>query len=290
MPMTQLVFSIELSLHVVTARVFGLSQNTRTGQYLMCMEYARGGNLEQYPQHSDWHTVFEIANELAEKLYQMHKVGIIHQDLHAGNVVFFSNPKSKPSDIGIWSDLQQTYLYRQRQALRIIDVGLGKAVENWHDNDGVYGRLAYHPPEIFNMQGYTKASDIYCLGTLLWQIVTTVPPQGVANQMCEGREDGLREDLIPGAPEGYNDIIRMCWEQDPSNRPNISTVSILFTMMRSDSDKTAIPFSRETKAFIKKRRAAHAKEIKKKDSFAFVSNASRFTTREELEQIINSQC
>ncbi|RUS30073.1 hypothetical protein BC938DRAFT_479882 [Jimgerdemannia flammicorona] len=69
----ELVFSIELSLHVVTARVFGLSQNTRTGQYLMCMEYARGGNLEQYPQHSDWHTVFEIANELAEKLYQMHK-------------------------------------------------------------------------------------------------------------------------------------------------------------------------------------------------------------------------
>src|SRR5947209_2438298 len=46
------------------------------------------------------------------------------------------------------------------------------------------------------------------LGTLLWQLIVGVPPQGVASVAVKHNRNGLREELIPGAPTAFNDIIR----------------------------------------------------------------------------------
>lgn len=52
----------------------------------------------------------------------------------------------------------------------ILDMGLGKVIANandsYEDKDGHYGRLPYLPPEVFRQEPYTKASDVYCFGTL----------------------------------------------------------------------------------------------------------------------------
>ncbi|RUS17257.1 kinase-like domain-containing protein, partial [Endogone sp. FLAS-F59071] len=87
--------------------------------------------------------------------------GIAHGDLHPGNVLFHH------ADIPF-----------------VVDVAWGDATARLHNDPGVYGSLAYLPPELFRnpRRPYTRQSDVYCLGILLWQIITGVPPRGHAGE------------------------------------------------------------------------------------------------------------
>ena len=126
----------------------------------MVMQLADVGSLEKQPcdQDGDWYTAFTYAIKLSSRLASLHNMGFCHKDLHAGNVVF----------------------HKFHTAL-LIDVGLSQSVENANSEKGVYGRLAYLPPEVFEGEQYTQKSDIYCLGTLLWQLIVGIPPQADAS-------------------------------------------------------------------------------------------------------------
>ncbi|RUS23006.1 kinase-like domain-containing protein [Endogone sp. FLAS-F59071] len=269
----EVVFSSQLSYikHTVpvTTTVFGLSQNN-SNELMMVMEYGTHGNMEQMSRASTWNRITDVAIELTRRLQVMHQYGVIHQDLHPGNIVFV------------------------KEFPRFIDVGLSKAVEDWKEIGGVYGRLNYHPPEVFQRKPYTKESDIYCLATLLWQSVTGVPPRGVA-AMGEIREDGLREDLIPGAPTGFNDIFKRCWDPEPSKRP---TAEELYELVMACRRKNKLfPQSRvqkylspETEAFIAECKANYQEEMSRSDSESFyfhsMCNSSQFSSHVELEKSV----
>ena len=168
-----------------TMEVVGLSQHPETREYLMAMQYADMGTLEKQPcePDADWYTVLTYATKLASRLASLHEMGFLHQDLHPGNVVL-----------------------HRLHIIHLIDVGISQAVQEACSEDGVYGRLEYLPPEVFQKdKQYTVKSDIYCLGTLLWQLVVGVSPQGIASS------DKLREKLIPDAPIIFNNAIKSCW-------------------------------------------------------------------------------
>ena len=153
----------------------------------MIMQFADMGTLENRPCAIDgnWYTALTYATKLASRLASLHEMGFSHKDLHAGNVVFHKD-----------------------HAALLIDIGLSRGVEEAHSEEGVYGREAYLPPEIFEFKDYTQKSDIYCLGTLLWQLIVGVPPQGVASM--DAIHSNLDDLLIPGAPIGFNNIIQSC--------------------------------------------------------------------------------
>ncbi|RUS29268.1 kinase-like domain-containing protein [Jimgerdemannia flammicorona] len=205
--------------------IIGLSYQENTAKYLIVMEFAQGGSLEQHfhnvTKATSWVEIYNLARWLTQNLYSLHYVGLMHHDLHPSNVVF------------------------PDRTTRIIDVGLAKVIANstTNDNDdpndprGCYGRLAYFPPECFSGEPYTTASDIYCLGTILWQIVSHVPPRGTAGALF--RKDGLREDPVPGTPTGYQDIINECWSVDPDKRPTAGDVQRrIQNMMRTGPGAT----------------------------------------------------
>ena len=175
----QLVLNVHLSYCGDTAptmRIVALSQHPETGQLLMIMQFADDGTLEMRPCESNdtWYFALSYATKLSSRLAHLHEMGFSHSDLHPGNVVF---------------DKKYTTF--------LIDVGLSRAAEDSQPKDSVYGRLAYLPPESFeNKKRYTQKSDIYCLGTLLWQLVVGVPPRGVASSAVTN-PDGQREELIP---------------------------------------------------------------------------------------------
>ncbi|PKK66968.1 kinase-like protein, partial [Rhizophagus irregularis] len=72
---------------------------------------------------------------------------IIHRDLHSGNIFFNYH----------------TY---------IGDLGMSKSATESTDNDENYGIIPYMAPEIFRGQKYTKASDIYSFGMIMWEFMT----------------------------------------------------------------------------------------------------------------------
>lgn len=199
--------------------MFGLSKHEETGKYLMVMEYAELGSLEQQlcstTEVGSWHHIYKMAYSICYDLAQLHSVGLVHNNLHPGNIVFKNHKYDS----------------------RIIDIGLAKVIgdhlaESTTEQEGFYGRLAYLPPECFNGEPYTSASDIYCLGTIMWQLVSHVPPRGTAGEIF--RADRRREDPVPGTPPEFQNVIDSCWKLNPINRPSAEKVLKYLFKLKKD--------------------------------------------------------
>ncbi|RIA86865.1 kinase-like domain-containing protein, partial [Glomus cerebriforme] len=78
-------------------------------------------------------------------------------------------------------------------------------------------------PEIFRGQKYTKASDIYSLGMIMWEIMTPFWDRNHDTELIIEICDGLRPPIITNEPEdcNYIDLMKKCWHSDPNKRPTI---------------------------------------------------------------------
>ncbi|POG71983.1 kinase-like domain-containing protein [Rhizophagus irregularis DAOM 181602=DAOM 197198] len=77
-------------------------------------------------------------------------------------------------------------------------------------------------PEIIQGKKYTKASDVYSFGMIMWELMTGRRPfwdryhnTELIIQIC----DGLRPPIVTNAPEGYIELMQECWHHDPKKRP-----------------------------------------------------------------------
>ncbi|PKB99390.1 kinase-like protein [Rhizophagus irregularis] len=77
-------------------------------------------------------------------------------------------------------------------------------------------------PEIFKGKKYTKESDIYSFGMIMWEFMTSRRPfwnrshdAELIIEIC----DGLRPPIVTNAPEGYIELMKECWHSDPNKRP-----------------------------------------------------------------------
>ncbi|KAF0554674.1 kinase-like protein [Gigaspora margarita] len=71
------------------------------------------------------------------------------------------------------------------------------------------------------------AGDIYSLGIILWELVCGIPAfsnrahcVNLITDIC----NGLRPKTCLFAPPTYNDLLKKCWNQNPSERPSINSV------------------------------------------------------------------
>jgi serine/threonine protein kinase len=106
----------------------------------------------------------------------------------------------------------------------IIDLGLCKPISDLRDSE-IYGVLPYMAPEILRRKPYTPASDIYSFSMIMWEFTSGIPPfkhkahdHHLALSICEG---GERPEIVKNTPKCYIDLMKKCWDSDPSNRPTI---------------------------------------------------------------------
>src|SRR5438067_9954830 len=87
-------------------RCYGISQDTDTKEYIMVMSYAEKGNLQNYFKCRKSHNIkphkkhtfnFKLRHKLfvleqvLSGLKRIHEKGLIHRDLHIGNIVCFNS-------------------------------------------------------------------------------------------------------------------------------------------------------------------------------------------------------
>src|SRR5947209_3035729 len=108
--------------------------------------YAEDGSLRQRLNRNfssiDWYNKLFILRGIATGLSYIHKKGLIHQDFHSGNILYFNSSYAC-----------------------ITDLGLCKPADEKTDNN-VYGVLPYVAPEVLRGNGYTQQSDIYGFGII----------------------------------------------------------------------------------------------------------------------------
>jgi serine/threonine protein kinase len=81
---------------------------------------------------------------------------------------------------------------------------------------------------------YTKSSDIYSFGVLMWEISSGYPPfkdhDDERSLICH-ISNGNRETTISDTPIEYENLYKVCWNQEPEQRPVISEILDKFKMM-----------------------------------------------------------
>ncbi|RIB07214.1 kinase-like domain-containing protein [Gigaspora rosea] len=96
-----------------------------------------------------WNKKLELLSSITLDLQLIHSNNIIHCDLHSGNI--------------FQDNLHSAY---------IGDLGIAISVNKTLDKEsrGIYGTLPYVAPEVLQGKPFTKASDIYSFGMIMWEI------------------------------------------------------------------------------------------------------------------------
>ncbi|GET55515.1 kinase-like domain-containing protein [Rhizophagus irregularis DAOM 181602=DAOM 197198] len=109
--------------------------------------------------------------------------------------------------------------------LFIIDLGLCKPIsDSGNKVNEIYGVLPYMAPEILRNKPYTPASDIYSLSMIMWEFTSGTPPfyheahdHHLSLDICRGK----RPEIKKNTPKCYIDLMKNCWDSNPSNRPTV---------------------------------------------------------------------
>ncbi len=183
--------------HIVEIHDFGQSDE---GEHFYIMEYLEGHTLADVLQHTRVLPVqraLHIAAQIAGGLAAAHSCGIIHRDLKPDNIMLLDR-------LG------------DHDFVKVLDFGLAKMI---HDSASakltaagvVLGTPQYMSPEACeSKRDIDHRSDIYCLGILLFQMVTGQVP-------FEGQSMGeilvKHVSAAPPAPRGLNPEIPPSVEQ-----------------------------------------------------------------------------
>ncbi|RIB10680.1 kinase-like domain-containing protein, partial [Gigaspora rosea] len=158
----------------------------------------------------------------------IHSNNIIHCDLHSGNI--------------LQDDLYNAY---------IGDLGFATSINKTLDKEsgGIYGALPYIAPEILEGQKFTKSSDIYSFGMIMWEISS-----GNVAYFDYKDEDLIleiairdkRPAIIKGTAPCYVNLMKKCWDKVPEKRP--SAIEIHETILKwKNSIKTLAEFLKSDK-------------------------------------------
>src|SRR6266511_3483374 len=137
---------------------------------------------------------------------EIHEANYIHHDLHSGNIFSYNNHIS-----------------------RIGDLGLCQQVVDKKDNSNkIFGVIPYLAPEVLSKQKpYTKESDIYSFGMIMWEFTTGKKPfhdRSHDEYLMLDILNGERPQITEDTPEFYADLMKKCWDHNPENRPTAKEI------------------------------------------------------------------
>ncbi|EXX77178.1 uncharacterized protein OCT59_007092 [Rhizophagus irregularis] len=216
----------DIQFHNNIIKFYGIAKfdpendDVQSKNYLLVMEYADSGPLKNYLKENfnnlTWDDKYNLAYQLACAVLCLHNEGIVHRDLHSGNILVHQNT-IKLSDFGLSKRIESSS-NTQSNPFRIIPYVDPKKFSERRKNK--------NSTQIFSLN---EKSDIYSVGVLFWEISSGQLPFYTKGEKYDidlaiEISQGLREEPIPDTPEDYIKIYTECWNGEPDNRPTTNQV------------------------------------------------------------------
>uniref|UniRef100_A0A8D0HMD4 mitogen-activated protein kinase kinase kinase n=1 Tax=Sphenodon punctatus TaxID=8508 RepID=A0A8D0HMD4_SPHPU len=181
----------------------------------LVMEYARGGALNRAlaGKKVPPHVLVNWAVQIAHGMNYLHNeaiVPIIHRDLKSINSELLVQPLN--SLVG--------------HTLKITDFGLAR---EWHKTTkmSAAGTYAWMAPEVIKLSLFSKSSDVWSFGVLLWELLTGEVPYREIDALAVAYGVAMNKLTLPipsTCPEPFARLLEECWNPDPHARPPFGSI------------------------------------------------------------------
>lgn len=176
------------------------------GDSFIAMKWAEGGSLARHigeyggrPREAA-----RLLVSIAQAVRHAHRRGILHRDLKPANILLDASGQPFVADFGI-----AKWLGRDSAATLL---------------EGALGTPSYMSPEQASGQSVlTVASDVYSLGTILYELLAQRPPFLGATPLETMQQVATAEpvppsELVPGVPRDLETICLKCLAKEPAQR------------------------------------------------------------------------
>src|SRR6476620_1102055 len=188
-------------------------RGSENGQLLISMPYVEGRDVDAavngYPQGMPAELAVHIVGQVGSALDYAHREQLLHRDVKPANILLAPAP-----DV---DDPEWVFL---------TDFGIAKSVDEVVSltvTGAVIATFPYASPEQIEGKHLTHRSDIYSLGCVLYKLLTgSVPYPGDSVAAAMHGHFHLPPPrptaLIPGLPEGFDDVIATALAKAPDDR------------------------------------------------------------------------
>ncbi|RIA97392.1 kinase-like domain-containing protein, partial [Glomus cerebriforme] len=195
-------------------KLHGISKDPNTQNYILVLEYVKYGSLRSFLDKYNKYLLvsykIKILKNIAEGINEIHSKGLIHQDIHSGNILNTDFDNVKVTDLGL-------------------SKFVGQLSNNNKKENKIYGNLPYIAPEVFRRQHYTRKADIYAFGIIINEVFTGKRPfynmlDDELNLIIDICKNNLRPKIHENTPKFLINLLNKCWDVEPSNRPTADEI------------------------------------------------------------------
>jgi Tol biopolymer transport system component/tRNA A-37 threonylcarbamoyl transferase component Bud32 len=186
------------------------------GVHFITMEMVEGRNLAQLLPRGGFplNRLLEIAIPLADAVSRAHRAGVTHRDLKPDNVMIDAEGRLRVLDFGL-AKLQEPTESAEAAHLPTATAMTGEGK--------IVGTVAYMSPEQAEGKPVDHRSDIFSLGTILYEMTTGQRPfQGETSMSTIGAilkdEPSSVTEINPALPRHAGRILGRCLAKDPDRR------------------------------------------------------------------------
>ena len=178
----------------------------------LVMELAGGGSLAHRLASEgtlEPAELVRLATQAARGMNYLHEeapTSILHRDLKSPNILLSSSGTLKITDFG---------LARVADHTRVLSAA---------------GTFAWMAPEVIRDSRFSRGSDAWAYGVVVWEMLTGQQPYAGLEPMAVAYNIAVGKFTLPvpdAAPRPFDRLLAGCWETEPRARPRFSAILAL---------------------------------------------------------------